>query len=95
MGWAIFHGVCELTKSGGWAFDLQGFYFFAAVAIALLGVGKLSIAGEDGKLTRRWRDRPAIHCLEWIPKVIGSPISEVAANHGGESDIDCRRSRVI
>jgi hypothetical protein len=51
ISWAVFPGVGELTKSGGWAFDLQGFFFFVAVAIALLGVGKLSVGGENGKLT--------------------------------------------
>jgi len=40
----------ELTKTGGWALELQGFYFFTAVAIALLGAGRLSVGGENGKL---------------------------------------------
>jgi putative oxidoreductase len=40
----------ELTKNGGWALELQGFYFFTAVAIALLGAGSFSVGGEDGKL---------------------------------------------
>jgi uncharacterized membrane protein YphA (DoxX/SURF4 family) len=40
----------ELTKSGGWALELQGFYFFTAVAIALLGAGRFSVGGGAGKL---------------------------------------------
>jgi uncharacterized membrane protein YphA (DoxX/SURF4 family) len=40
----------EFTKNGGWALELQGFYFFTAVAIALLGAGRFSVGGEDGKL---------------------------------------------
>jgi putative oxidoreductase len=40
----------EFTKTGGWALELQGFYFFTAVAIALLGAGRFSIGGERGSL---------------------------------------------
>ncbi len=40
----------ELSKTGGWALELQGFYFFIAVAIALLGAGKVSLGGGGGKL---------------------------------------------
>ena len=36
----------ELTRNGGWALELQGFYFLAAVAIALLGAGRFSIGGD-------------------------------------------------
>jgi uncharacterized membrane protein YphA (DoxX/SURF4 family) len=40
----------EFTKNGGWALELQGFYLFTAVAVALLGAGRFSVGGEDGKL---------------------------------------------
>jgi uncharacterized membrane protein YphA (DoxX/SURF4 family) len=40
----------ELTKNGGWALELQGFFFFTAVAVALLGAGSFSVGGERGKL---------------------------------------------
>ena len=40
----------EFTKSGGWALELQGFYLFTAVVVALLGAGRFSVGGEDGKL---------------------------------------------
>jgi putative oxidoreductase len=39
-----------LAKSGGWALELQGMYFFCALAVALLGAGRFSIGGADGKL---------------------------------------------
>jgi putative oxidoreductase len=38
-----------MGKTGGWALELQGFYFFTAVAVALLGAGGLSIGGRSGK----------------------------------------------
>ncbi len=40
----------ELGRSGGWALELQGFYFFTAVAVALLGAGRLSVGGANGAL---------------------------------------------
>jgi uncharacterized membrane protein YphA (DoxX/SURF4 family) len=40
----------ELTRAGGWALELQGFYFFTAVAIMLLGAGKFSLGGARGRL---------------------------------------------
>jgi len=40
----------EFAKNGGWALELQGFYFFTAVAIALLGAGRFSVGGANGKL---------------------------------------------
>ena len=42
--------LTEFTKSGGWALELQGFYFFTAVAIALLGAGRFSVGGEKGRM---------------------------------------------
>ena len=38
-----------LAKSGGWALELQGMYFFCALAVALLGAGRFSIGRDDGK----------------------------------------------
>jgi len=35
--------VFTLNKAGGWAIELQGLYFFAAIAVALLGPGRFSI----------------------------------------------------
>jgi putative oxidoreductase len=38
-----------LDKTGGWALELQGMYFFAAVAVALLGAGRYSVGGPAGR----------------------------------------------
>lgn len=48
---ALAHGSQFLTmgKTGGWALELQGFYFFTAVAVALLGAGRYSMGGKSGK----------------------------------------------
>ena len=36
----------SLTQSGGWALELQAFYFVSAVVVALLGPGRLAAGGE-------------------------------------------------
>lgn len=38
-----------LNQTGGWALELQGIYFFAAVAVALLGAGRYSLGGAAGR----------------------------------------------
>ena len=38
-----------LSKSGGWALELQGFYFFTALAVILLGAGRFSVGGAGGR----------------------------------------------
>jgi len=38
-----------MSQTGGWALELQGMYFFAAIAVALLGAGRYSVGGRDGK----------------------------------------------
>jgi putative oxidoreductase len=38
-----------LTEQGGWALELQGLYFFSAIAVALLGAGRYSVAGSEGR----------------------------------------------
>lgn len=40
----------SLNETGGWALELQGMFFFAAVAVALLGAGRYSIGGVKGRL---------------------------------------------
>lgn len=40
----------KLATTGGWALELQAFYFFVAVAILLLGAGRYSIGGANGRL---------------------------------------------
>ncbi|WP_120995004.1 DoxX family protein [Stutzerimonas urumqiensis] len=39
----------ELTKMGGWALELQGMFLFGAIAVALLGAGRLSVGGTSGR----------------------------------------------
>jgi len=41
--------LTDLSKSGGWALELQGFYLFSALALALLGAGRYSVGGAGGR----------------------------------------------
>jgi putative oxidoreductase len=41
--------LATLSQSGGWALELQGFYFFSALALALLGAGRYSVGGAGGR----------------------------------------------
>jgi putative oxidoreductase len=41
--------LATLSKTGGWALELQGFYFFGAMALALLGAGRYSVSGAGGR----------------------------------------------
>lgn len=41
--------LMQLAKSGGWALELQGMFFIAALAVALLGAGRYSIGGSAGR----------------------------------------------
>jgi putative oxidoreductase len=38
-----------IGKTGGWALELQGMFFFAALAVALLGAGRYSLGGARGR----------------------------------------------
>ncbi|MDB5762912.1 MAG: DoxX family protein [Herminiimonas sp.] len=38
-----------LSKTGGWALELQAFYLLTAVAVALLGAGRYSTGGNSGR----------------------------------------------
>lgn len=38
-----------LSKTGGWALELQGLFFIAALAVVLQGAGRYSLAGAAGK----------------------------------------------
>jgi putative oxidoreductase len=44
------HQLLHLTKTGGWLLELQGLYLFGALAIVLLGAGRFSIGGVQGRL---------------------------------------------
>jgi putative oxidoreductase len=41
--------IFTLNQQGGWAIELQGLYLFTALAIALLGAGRFSIGGSNGR----------------------------------------------
>lgn len=41
--------LVQLNKQGGWALELQGMYLFGAIAVALLGAGRYSVGGINGK----------------------------------------------
>lgn len=48
--WLVHMGeLFQLTKTGGWALELQGMYFFSALAVMLLGAGSFSIGGRQGR----------------------------------------------
>ncbi len=42
---ALAHGsqLFDIAKSGGWALELQGFFLFTSVVVALIGPGKFAI----------------------------------------------------
>ena len=39
----------ELAPEGGWALELQGLFLVVAIAVALLGAGRYSVAGAAGR----------------------------------------------
>jgi putative oxidoreductase len=41
--------LSKLNEHGGWAIELQGLYLFGALAVALLGAGRFSIGGAQGR----------------------------------------------
>ena len=41
--------ILSLSKNGGWELELQGMFLFTALAIALLGAGRLSVGGIAGR----------------------------------------------
>jgi putative oxidoreductase len=41
--------IAALGNQGGWAVELQGMFFFSAIAIALLGAGRFSAGGARGR----------------------------------------------
>lgn len=41
--------LMQLNEHGGWALELQAFYLFGALAVALLGAGKYAVSGGNGK----------------------------------------------
>lgn len=43
------HQLFTLSKTGGWALELQGFFFITAIVVALQGAGRYSVSGTSGK----------------------------------------------
>lgn len=41
--------VFALNKQGGWALELQGLFLFGALSVALMGAGRHSVAGANGR----------------------------------------------
>lgn len=41
--------IFALSNTGGWELELQGMYLFAAAAVALLGAGRISLGGSNGR----------------------------------------------
>jgi putative oxidoreductase len=37
------HELASLTGTGGWALELQGMFLFSAIALALMGPGRISV----------------------------------------------------
>lgn len=38
-----------MNSQGGWQLELQGLFFFMAIAIALMGAGRFSVGGSGGR----------------------------------------------
>jgi putative oxidoreductase len=50
IGLVHMSGLFALAKQGGgWALELQGLYLAGALAVALLGAGRLSLGGAKGR----------------------------------------------
>ena len=46
---AHLNDLFSISKTGGYALELQAMYLFSAIAIALLGAGRYSLAGARGR----------------------------------------------
>ncbi len=42
--------ILSLTKTGGWALELQGLFLLGALVVALLGAGRFSLGGSHGPM---------------------------------------------
>lgn len=48
--WLVHLGdLTTISKTGGWALELQGMFLFGALAVALLGAGRFSVGGAAGR----------------------------------------------
>jgi putative oxidoreductase len=41
--------IFQLGGTGGWRLELQGLFLFGSLAVALLGAGRFSVAGKNGR----------------------------------------------
>lgn len=41
--------LASINSTGGWALELQGMFFFTALAVACLGAGRFSLGGRGGR----------------------------------------------
>ena len=41
--------LLTLSKTGGWTLELQGFFLFTGLAVLLLGAGRCSLGGINGR----------------------------------------------
>ena len=41
--------IFTVGRTGGWAIELQAFFFFTSVAVALMGAGRYSVGGRYGR----------------------------------------------
>ena len=49
VGMAHMNDLFSIAKTGGYALELQAMYLLSAIAIALLGAGRYSLAGARGR----------------------------------------------
>lgn len=41
--------IFTITQTGGWALELQGFFFVVAIVVAIQGAGRYSVGGLEGR----------------------------------------------
>jgi len=46
VGMAHFGDIFTISESGGWSLELQGLYFFGAVALMFTGAGKYAVSNK-------------------------------------------------
>lgn len=49
IGLVRYKDLFVISKTGGWAMELEGILLIAAVAVALLGAGRFSLSGSGGR----------------------------------------------
>ena len=49
IGLVHMHEIGSITKVGAWAIETQALFLFGALAVALLGAGRLSVGGANGR----------------------------------------------